>query len=141
MRIHHLNVSSFLHASCRCTRAYLLQLLLIHMHQLIDRRWLAVEHALHCLNNRPDQALATDGVRDRLALDLDNRDSWVVWTTIVCAIVEIAEPDFQCRAVELVNLLLVGEDARFAGHRGPFAGTVEEAEVNIRAVFEVVGFA
>jgi len=40
-----------------------------------------------------------------------------------------------------VHEVAVGDDVGFAGDGGPFAGVVEEAEVDVGVVFEVVGLA
>lgn len=111
------------------------------MHQLVNRRRLRVDHSLDGLNDGSEQALLTDGVCRSLGRHFDHSDTRIIGAAIVSSVAQVTEPDFKFWRVEFVNLLLVGDDGGFAADRSPFACAVEEAEIDIGAVFEVVGFA
>lgn len=57
------------------------------------------------------------------------------------AVAQVADPRLQGRRVVLVDEIAVGDNVGLAGNGGPFAGVVEEAEVDVGVVLEVVGFA
>jgi len=59
----------------------------------------------------------------------------------VLAVTEVADPGLEGWGVVLVDLLAIGLDGGFAGDGGPFAGVVEEAEVDFGVSVEVVGLA
>ena len=119
----------------------LLQLLLAQMPELVDLRRLARNHTLSNLDRTADCGGTRSSILRRLARDLDHNDTRILGTTIVLSITEVAEPGFEGGGVVLADLFAVGLDGGFAANAGPFAGVVEEAEVDVRMGFEVVGFA
>lgn len=57
------------------------------------------------------------------------------------AVTEIAEPGFEGWRVIFLDGGAVDDDAGCAGDRGPFAGCVEEGNVDVLVALDVVGFA
>lgn len=120
---------------------HLIQLRLTQIPQLIRRGRLARHDPLGDLDRAADQILAADGILRRGAGDLDDADAGVLGPAVVRAVAQVAEPGLEPGRVVLADFGAVGEDAGFARDRGPLARGVEEAEVDFRVRFEVVGFA
>lgn len=57
------------------------------------------------------------------------------------AILQVAKPRFQGRRVVFANRLTVSDDVGFAGDGGPFAGGIEEGDIDLGFGFEIIGFA
>lgn len=125
---------------CRA-RAPLLELLLIQVSQLVDLWCLTSDDTLGELGKSTNSCPVADGVLRSLSSDLDDNDSWVIWTAIVLAVAEVTNPCLECWRVVLVHLLAVGLDLGLAGNRGPLAGWGEEADVDVWVGLEVVGLA
>lgn len=127
--------------STRNTSPHLVQLCLIQVPQLIRRRRLTRDSTLGDFKRTAKQILPADGILCRLAGDLDDADARVVGPAVVRAVAQVAEPGLEVRGVVGLDLLSVGEDAGFAADGGPFAGGVEEANVDFGVGFEIVGLA
>ena len=108
------------------------------MNQLVDRGRLAGNDSLHGLDHLSHQTFAAYRVRHSLTRDPDHRDSWIVGTSIVSAIAEIAEPHFQSWAVVLPDFFFVRLHLGLAGDRRPFTRAIEEAEVDIWTMLQIV---
>ena len=128
-------------STSRLSRPRLLQLLLVEVTELVDRRRLTSHNTLDQLDRAANRRSVGSRVLNGLRLDLDKTDSWILWAAIVLAVLEITEPGFERRRVELANLLPVGLDGGDAGDGRPLAGVVEEAEVDFAVALEVVGLA
>lgn len=57
------------------------------------------------------------------------------------AILQVTKPRLQGRRVVFADHLTVSDNVGFAGDRGPFAGRVEEGDVDFWFGFEIIGFA
>lgn len=79
------------------------------------------------------------GCSDRL--DPDDANARILWSTIVLAIAEIAQPGLERGRVVLADGLAVGEDAGTARNGGPLAGGVVEGDVDVRVLGQVVRLA
>lgn len=116
-------------------------LLLTQLPQLLYGRGAPSHHTLRDLRNSPDDVLSRDRISRRLSLDSDNANSGILRSTIMFPITEIAQPCFKCRGIVFLDNGTVGYDARDARHRGPFAGGVEEGDVDVWVGIDVVGLA
>lgn len=119
----------------------LVELLLVQVPQLVHTRCLASCHTLSELHKAADSSLLAHSILRSNGLDLDNTDSWVVWATIVLAVTEVTDPCLESGRVVLVDDAAVSLDASLAGKGSPFAGVVQEAEVDVRVGLEVIGLA
>lgn len=109
--------------------------------QLIDRRSLASDHSLSDLDASADSTLTDDRIRSSDRHDSDNTDSWILWSTVVLSVTKITEPGLERRGVVLANGLAVGDDISLSGDRCPFAGAVEEGNVDVGVGVDVIGLA
>lgn len=57
------------------------------------------------------------------------------------AILQIAKPSLQCWRVVFADRLTISDYVGFAGDGSPFAGGVEEGDVDLGLGLEIVGFA
>jgi hypothetical protein len=121
--------------------AVLADFTLINLAQLVHLGCLTSDGALNHLNCSANHSASADCVRSCLCLDLDDTNSGIVLTTIVYTVAKIAYPSLESRTVVFLDHVSVGDDASFAGDRGPFTGAVEEGDVNAGIGGEVVGFA
>jgi len=109
--------------------------------QLVNLWCLTSDDTLGELGESTNRCPVADGVLRSGSGNLDDNDSWVVWTTVVLAVAEVTDPCLERWRVVLVHLLAVGLDLGVAGDRGPFAGWGEEADVDVWVGLEVVGLA
>jgi len=77
----------------------------------------------------------------RDGIDLDDAHSWVVWATVVLSVAEVTDPCLERGRIVLVDEATVCHNLGLARDGGPFAGVVEEAEVDVGVGLEVVGLA
>lgn len=82
-------------------------------------------------------------MRDRLRLQPNDSDAWVLRAAVVHAVAQVPEPGGQGRRVVLLDDGRVGDDGGGAGDRGPGAADgVEEGHVSfLRVHGQVEGFA
>lgn len=111
------------------------------MPELVHLRRLTRNNTLHKLHSATHSSPSRNRILRRLRVHLDQTNPWVLWSTIVLAVAEVAEPGFQSWAVVLADALAVGLDRSGARDGGPFAGGREEAEVDVRVGVEVVSLA
>lgn len=111
------------------------------MPQLIHLRRLTGNNALCKLRKATDRSPVADRILRRLAVDLDQDNPRVLGAAVVRAVAQVADPRLQRGRVVLLDLLAGGFESRFAGDGGPFAGGVEEGEVDVRVGVQVVGLA
>lgn len=57
------------------------------------------------------------------------------------AVSEVAEPGFEAGGVVFADGVAVGDDGGVAGDGGPFAGGIQEGDVDFGVRVQVVGFA
>ena len=57
------------------------------------------------------------------------------------AVLQVAKPRFQSRRIVFPDGLTVSDNVGFAGDRGPFAGGIEEGDVDLGFGLEIIGFA
>ena len=119
----------------------LLQLLLTNLPKLIDLRCRTSNRPLNNLRPSPQRSARSNRVRCRQSLDLNDANPWVLWSSIMLAILQVAKPCFQGRRVVFFNRFSVSDDVGFARNRRPFTGGVQEGDVDFGFGFEVVGFA
>lgn len=124
-----------------CTKLTLAQLPLIDIPQLIHTRCLTRRNALRKLHEPTNRRLLARGILRRDGINLNRTNPRVVRSAIVLAVAEITDPRLQRGAVVLMDELAVGDDLGLAGDGGPFAGRLEEGEVDFGVFFEVVCFA
>lgn len=119
----------------------LLQLLSTKFPQLIHTCSISRKSTLRNLRCTSHDRAVSDRISRRLRADLDDADPWVLWSAVVLAVSEVSDPRFELAGVVFPDGFAVGDDLGFAGHGGPFAGGVEEGDVDFRVGLEVVGFA
>ncbi len=74
-------------------------------------------------------------------LHLDDADTGVILTAVVCAVAQVTEPSLEGWSVVFLDKVAVGDDARGAGDAGPTAVRGAEGDVDVGVGFEVVGLA
>ena len=119
----------------------LLALLLTDLPELVDLRGRAGQGSLHHLDPPGHEVAPCGRIGDGLGLDLDDADAGIVRPAIVLAVTEITHPRLERGAVVLLDGGAVGEDLGRAGDGGPFAGGVEEGDVDGRVLVEIVSLA
>lgn len=108
----------------------LLQFILPNLPQLINLRRLPRYGPLHHLHPPTHRIPPCNGIGNRLGLHLNHPDTWIIWPTIMFPVAEVAYPGLEQGAVVLFDSCAVGEDGGAAGDGGPFAGRVEEGDVD-----------
>jgi hypothetical protein len=116
-------------------------LLHTNLPQLINLRRLPRHNPLHHLHAPRHHIPPRSRIRDRLSLHLNHPDARIIGPTVMLTIAEVAQPRLELRAVVLPDGGAIGDDAGRAGEGGPFAGRVEEGDVDRGVVLEIVGFA
>lgn len=111
------------------------------MPQLVHTRRLPRHSTLDNLNRARQIILPTNRIAHSLGLDLDQPDARIFGTAIVFAVLEVPEPGFEGGGIVFANFGAVGLDGGVAGDGGPFAGRVDEGEVDVGVCGEVVGLA
>lgn len=111
------------------------------MPELVDLGSLAGDNTLGELDSAADRSAPADGVLCGLAGDLDEADTWVLGTTVVLAITEVAEPGLERCGVVLLDARAVGLDGSATRDAGPLAAVVQESKVDVGVLLEVVGLA
>jgi hypothetical protein len=112
------------------TRPPLLTLLLTDLPQLIDLWGVPRQRTLHHLYAPTHHIPPRGRIRNRLCLHLDDPNPRIIRPTVVFPIPEIPQPGLQSRAVVFLDGLAVGQDAGGAGDGCPFAGGIEERDVD-----------
>jgi len=100
----------------------LLELLLVQVSQLVDLWSLTSDNTLGELGESTNGSPIADGVLSGFGSDLDDDNSWVVWTTVVLAVTEVTNPSLESWRVVLADLLTVGLDLGITRNRSPLAG-------------------
>lgn len=114
---------------------------LVNVPQLVDAGRFAGRNALGQLNKATNSGPPRDSILCSLGLDPDHTNTRVLWATIVLAVAEVTNPGLQGWRVVLPDDITVGLDRGMARDRSPFAGGVDEANVDRRVFLEVIGLA
>ena len=118
-----------------------LDLLLAELPQLVDLWRLARNNTLCHLHAPANSILPHNRIGSSLGSNSNDADTRIIRSAIVLSITQIAQPGFQGRRVVFLDYGAVGDDLRGAGHGGPFAGGVEEGDVDVRVGGDVGGLA
>ena len=70
-------------------------LLLTELSQLVDGWSIASDNTLSHLDASAECILPDNGIGRRLGRNLDDTNSWVLWSSVMLAIAEITQPGFQ----------------------------------------------
>ena len=109
----------------------LLQLLITDVSQLIHLRCLSRRNTFRKLHKPTHRRPSRNGILRGLRIHLNHHDTWVLGPTVVFAIAKITNPRFKCGGVVFLDYGAIGDEARAAGDRGPFAGIVKEGEIDV----------
>lgn len=118
-----------------------LQLLLTKLPQFVDLRRCTSDSPLHNIRTPPQRSPRSNCICRCQSLDLDDANPRVFWSPIVFAVLQIAKPRFQGGRIVFANHLTVSDNVGLARDGGPFAGGIEEGDVDFRLRLEIVGFA
>ena len=119
----------------------LLQLLLAKLPQLVDLRRRAGDSPFDNIRTPAQRSPSRNCICCCESLDLDDTNPRVFRSSIMLAIFQVAKPCLQGRRIVFADHLTISDNVGFAGNRGPFAGGVEEGNVDLRFGLEVIGFA
>jgi hypothetical protein len=119
----------------------LLNLIFGDLSKLVHTRRIPCDSTLRDIRKPIDQILPHNRIRRRQQIDLDNPNSRILRSAIMLSIAQVTNPGLQAGGVVLVDDGAVGEDRGRAGEGGPFAGGVQEGDVDVPVGGEVVGFA
>jgi hypothetical protein len=118
-----------------------LDLLLAELPQLVDLWRLARNNSLCHLHAPANSVLPHNSIGSSLGGNSNNADTRIIRSSIVLSITQVTQPGFQGRRVVFLDDGAVGDDLGGAGHGGPFAGGVEEGDVNMGVGGDVGGLA
>ena len=118
----------------------LLQFLLTNLPELVDLRRRSGNRPFDNFRTSSQRGACSNCIRCRQGLDFDDTNPWVLWSSIMLAILQVAKPCFQGRRVVFSNQFSVSDDVGFARNRSPFAGRVQKGDVDLGFGFEVIGF-
>ena len=119
----------------------MLNLLLVNLPQFIHLRRTPRHRPLRNLKSSSQHRACCNRIRSRLRIHLNHANARVLGPTIVRAVFQVAEPGFQRRSVVFTDDFAIGDNFGFAGNGGPFAGGVEEGDVDFGIGLQVIGFA
>ena len=119
----------------------MLQLLLTYLSQLVNLWGSTGDSPLDDIYTSPQRSSSGDRVCCRQSLDLDDTNPRVFWSSIMLAVLQVAKPCFQGRRVVFADQLTVSDNVGFAGNGGPFAGRVEEGDIDLGFGLEIIGLA
>jgi hypothetical protein len=118
-----------------------LDLLLAELPQFVDLWRLARNNSLCHLHAPANSVLPHNSIGSSLGGNSNNADTRIIRSAIVLSITKVAQPGFQSRRVVFLDDGAIGDDLRGAGHGGPFAGGVEEGDVDVGVGRDVGGLA
>ncbi len=118
-----------------------LNILLAELPQLVNRWRLARNNTLSHLHAPAQSILPHNSIGSGLGGNSDDADTRIIRSTIVLSVTQIAQPGLQGRRVVFLDDGAIGDDFRGARDRGPFAGGVEEGNVDVRVGGDVGGLA
>ena len=118
-----------------------LDLLLAELPQFVDLWRLARNNSLCHLHAPANSVLPHNSIGSSLGGNSNNADTRIIRSAIVLSITKVAQPGFQSRRVVFLDDGAIGDDLRGAGHGGPFAGGVEEGDVDVWIGINVRGLA
>jgi hypothetical protein len=118
-----------------------LDLLLAELPQLVDRWRLARNNTLCHLHAPAKSILPHNSIGSSLSGDSNDANTRIIRSTVVLSITKVAQPGFQGRRVVFLDNRAIGDDLGGAGHGGPFAGGVEEGDIDVGVGRDVGGLA
>lgn len=118
-----------------------LQLILRQFPQLIHIRRTPRHRPLHNLRPASQHRLRSNRIRRRLGRNLNDPNPRILRSTIMGSIFQIPQPRLQRRRIIFANHLAIDDNFGFAANGSPFAGGIEEGDVDFGVGFQVVGFA
>jgi hypothetical protein len=118
-----------------------LNLNLTQLPQLINTWRIPRQHALRHLRRPSNSRLPHHRIRSRVGLDANNANAGIFRPAVMRAVPEVAQPGLQSFGVVLLDRLAVRLDGGEAGDGGPFAGGVQEGDVDVRVGLQLIRLA
>lgn len=118
-----------------------LDFLLAELPQLVNRRGLARNNTLSDLHAPANSILPRNSIDSSLSGNANDANTRIIWSAIVLSITQVAQPGFQGGGVVFLDNGAVGNDLGGARDGSPFAGGVEEGDIDMGVGGDVRGFA